>query len=275
MRAFLFLLLALFLPHGMAAVSYWQPDASDLWWNPAESGWGVNLIMQYDTIFATFFVYAPDGRPTWYVASDMRSDGAPADQPQHFRGRLYETTGPVVTSAAFNPSAVTRRDVGEVVFEYIRPNNGTISWTVDGRTTSKQIRRQTWTAADIDGEFYLNRVLRPHLCSGPNTGNEPSVNEPGVMTVSTSGTFAVQIAVRPVAPSSLSCTYAGNRSQAGRMTTISGTYSCSDGTSGPFTLSEVQVSDWGFMSRISTNVAGCNMNGHFGGARTRVFESPS
>src|SRR5438552_7996816 len=105
MRAFAALAIALLCPAAMATVSYYQPDVSDLWWNPAESGWGVNMIMQYDTIFATFFVYGPDGRAHWYVASDMRSTGAPADMPQYFTGRLYETTGPMVTNAPFNPSA--------------------------------------------------------------------------------------------------------------------------------------------------------------------------
>ena len=274
MRAFVFLLLALVVPQGIAAVSYYQPDASDLWWNPDESGWGVNMIMQYDTIFATFFIYGPDGKAKWYSASAMVSQGAPADVPQYFTGRLYETTGPVVTSAPYNPSAVTRRDVGQVTFEYIRPNNGYITYTIDGVTVSKQVRRQTWATADITGEFYLNRVLRPHLCNGPNTGNEPSVNEPGVMTVSRSGD-AVQIAVRPVSPSTLACTYTGTATQSGRMTGISGTYSCNDASSGPFTLTEVQVSDWGFMGRISQKIGSCYWGGHCGGTRTTVFESPS
>ena len=29
----------------------------DLWWNPAESGWGVNFTHQGDIIFATWFTY--------------------------------------------------------------------------------------------------------------------------------------------------------------------------------------------------------------------------
>ena len=274
MRAFLAFLLAAFVPGAFAAVSYYQPDASDLWWNPAESGWGVNMIMQYDTIFATFFIYGPDGKAKWYTASDMKSQGAPADMPQHFSGRLYETTGPMVTNAPYSPSAVMRRDVGQVDFEYIRPNGGYITYTIDGVTVSKQIRRQTWATADITGEFYLNRVLRPHLCNGPNTGREPSLNEPGVMMVTRSGD-AVQIAVRPVAPSTLSCTYTGTASQSGRMAGVTGTYSCNDASSGNFTLSEIQVSDWGFIGRMSMKIGSCYWGGHFGGTRTTVFESPS
>src|SRR5579862_199993 len=38
----------------------------DLWWNPTESGWGINLTHQGNTIFATWFTYADQGRPFWF-----------------------------------------------------------------------------------------------------------------------------------------------------------------------------------------------------------------
>lgn len=274
MRFLAALLMALFCPAALADVSYWEPDVSDLWWNPAESGWGVNMIMQYDTLFATLFVYGADGRSHWYVASSMVGNAAPADQRQYFTGRLYETTGPVVTSATFDPSAVTVRDVGQVTFEYQRPDTGILTYTVDGMTVSKRIVRQTWRIPDITGEFFVNRVLRAHSCNGVDPSNQPSVNEPGIMTVSRTGN-AVQISVRPVAPSTLSCTYTGTASQGGRMGTVSGTYSCSDGTSGGFTLSEIQVNNWGFTSLMHAAVNGCGMSGPFGGARSTMFEWPS
>jgi hypothetical protein len=44
------------------------PEISDMWWNPDESGWGVNVIMQKDVAFATFFLYDTARNPTWYVA---------------------------------------------------------------------------------------------------------------------------------------------------------------------------------------------------------------
>ncbi|HEY2629061.1 MAG TPA: hypothetical protein VGI57_08030, partial [Usitatibacter sp.] len=36
-----------------------------LWWNPNESGWGVNLTHQADTLFATWFTYDLDGKGMW------------------------------------------------------------------------------------------------------------------------------------------------------------------------------------------------------------------
>jgi len=103
--------LALLLPLTSLAANPFTPDASDLWWNPAESGWGVNIIQQSDVLFATFFLYAPDGRARWYVASEMRCPHVPTDFAMECGGTLYETTGPVV-GPGFNADAVTRRAVG-------------------------------------------------------------------------------------------------------------------------------------------------------------------
>lgn len=270
----LFAAVAIAFPVPGLAASSFSPDASDLWWNSNESGWGVNIVQQANVLFATFFVYGPDSRARWYVAPDTRCPGAPADVQMVCSGPLYETTGPVVTSGPFDPSAVTRRQVGTFTFLYSRPNAAIISYSVDGAVTSKNVRRQTWAAADISGEFHLNRVLRTHRCGGPNTGNEPSINEPAIMTVAQSGA-TIQVTTRPVAPASLACTYTGNLSQEGRMSRVEGTFTCNDGSSGPFTLSEIEVSKWGFIGRISTTTSGCFRHGHFGGTRVAVEELPS
>jgi hypothetical protein len=70
MRSLRFLLLAfLFLAatsHGRLPLTY---NASDIWWVPEESGWGLNLIHQGNTLFGTLFVYGSDGTPRWYSAS--------------------------------------------------------------------------------------------------------------------------------------------------------------------------------------------------------------
>ena len=43
-------------------------DVSDLWWNPAESGWGLQMVQESGFVFATLFIYGQDGRPTWATA---------------------------------------------------------------------------------------------------------------------------------------------------------------------------------------------------------------
>src|SRR5437879_13604935 len=61
-------------------------DYTDLWWVPAESGWGVNVVHTDNFMFLTFFIYQ-DRKPTWYSAAlSLDSTGT-------FTGGLYATTG--------------------------------------------------------------------------------------------------------------------------------------------------------------------------------------
>jgi hypothetical protein len=266
------LALCLLAPVPALCANAFMPDASDLWWNSAESGWGVNIVQQSNILFATFFVYGPDGRARWYVASDMRCPNTPTDQLMICSGTLYETTGPVV-GPGFDPAAVTRRAVGEARFFYRRPNGGQIEYTIDGVTVSKDVRRQTWAVNDITGEYNGVRVTRPFPvnCSMPDvTTSQPL----GTMTVSRSGS-QVTIGTRLATPA-LTCTYSGTFSQQGRMSAVTGgNYTCSDGTSGAFDLTEIEVSKQGFLGRISARPnGGCVLNGNLGGTRATVEQAP-
>src|SRR4029453_11497504 len=109
-----------------------QPDPSvatnyqDLWWaSPAasESGWGINLNHQGNTIFATWFTYDVDGSPLWL--------GAEANQtpdPKGFSGTFYRTAG--ARFDAFNPTSVTATPVGFVTLTFTDGNHATMSYTV-------------------------------------------------------------------------------------------------------------------------------------------------
>jgi hypothetical protein len=112
---------------------------TDLWWNPSESGWGLNVIQHGSgIIFATWFNYAPDGKPIWYVI--------PVGQwvdPIQYHGPIFRTTGPVVAEI-FDPTAVTATMVGNAVliFDETDFNKMTATLTVDGNTIAKQLQRQ-------------------------------------------------------------------------------------------------------------------------------------
>lgn len=265
MRTLIATLVVLLLSLPARSATSFAPDISGLWWNPAESGWGVNLIQQGSTIFATFFVYGADGRPSWFTASDMRGPSTPG-QPMVFSGKLYESTGPAFSSA-FDPNAVVRREVGNATFEYLSLNEGTLTYSVHGVQMTKQIRRQTWALNDITGHFIVNRVLRGQNCD-PAT---PVIEQLGVMEVVRGPDDSAHILNRPIAPyASLSCGYSGTYSQDGRMGTIMGGHTCADMTYGDFVLSEIEVSAQGFSAKLTQTVNGCTRSGTFGGPRATV-----
>src|SRR5213080_2378936 len=91
MRSRLFAL-ALAAPAAAAGMS---PDPTGLWWVPEESGWGLSLVQQQDSVFAVVFVYDDARRPVWYVAT-ARDSGAHLDPTgeEIFAGTLYRASGP-------------------------------------------------------------------------------------------------------------------------------------------------------------------------------------
>jgi len=242
-------------------------EVTDLWWNPSESGWGVNLMQQQDVIFATFFVYGADRQAHWYVASNMRATSMATDGGS-FSGALYETTGPAFASSfpAFDPSRVTTRQAGTATFDYQRPGRGTLTYTVDGVTVVKQVVRQTWTANDPSGRYEMTLVEQGNGClPGPGGFNL------GDTLVTTAGS-TVSLSTG-LDNTGASCTYSGEYSQAGRTGSITGTYSCGN-QSGPFTMTEVSVGTHGFLARINRTENGCNLTGQIGGARLDVIDAP-
>jgi len=110
----------------------------DLWWrmNGTESGWGVNITHQGDTIFLTWFTYDDNGNPLWLVASAMAKTGQGV-----YVGTLYRTTGPAF-NAAWDPSRVTATAVGFASLSFSDASNGTFSYSVNGVSGSKPITRQ-------------------------------------------------------------------------------------------------------------------------------------
>jgi hypothetical protein len=113
----------------------------DLWWaSPAESesGWGVNLTHQGDTIFATWFTYDTDRNPLWLSVT------APKTAAGTYAGTLYRTKGPAFNAVPFNPGSVIATEVGTAKFTFADGNTGTFAYTINGMTQTKAITRQVF-----------------------------------------------------------------------------------------------------------------------------------
>ena len=62
-------------------------EYTDVYYNPAESGWGVFLVQSDTTQFLALFIYGTDNKPTWYTAT-LKQDVA-----GNYNGSLTATTG--------------------------------------------------------------------------------------------------------------------------------------------------------------------------------------
>lgn len=249
---------------GAHAMSTFSNDTTDLWWNQNESGWGINIIQQSNILFATLFVYDTTGVPHWYVASSMTGNNV---APYTFSGRLYETTGPAFSTPSFDPAAVTRRDVGDISFQFTPPNTGVLAYTVDGVKVSKQVTRQTWAANNLAGTFAGAQVLQKAASAAPScapkTGLQPfdtiSITHPADNSFS-------MVASSTNAPLE-QCRYTGTYSQAGHIGLVDGVYACDSGANGTFQLREVELGTNGFAANVSETDRGCGVNGNIAAIR--------
>ena len=115
-------------------------DYTDLWFAGQQGeGWGIAVSQQYGVMFLAWFVYGASGEPVWYVASDCvvvaSGNGCSGD--------LYQVTGPPF-GPTFDASKIQAAKVGTVAATFTDPNNGTLTYTVNGTTGSKPITRQVF-----------------------------------------------------------------------------------------------------------------------------------
>lgn len=113
----------------------------DMWWNPDESGWGISLTHQGNTIFAAWFTYDGVGKPLWLTVSATLTS-----QPGIYGGTLYRTSGPPYYAVPFDPAAVTRTPAGAATLSFADGNRAILSYSMNGITQSKDITRQVFQA---------------------------------------------------------------------------------------------------------------------------------
>ena len=112
---------------------------TDIWWNAAESGWGINFVHQSDTIFATWFTYDTDHSGLWLsMAATKQSDGS-------YAGTIYRTTGTQLTQINGQQATTSTTSVGSGTLRFATSSTATFSYTVNGISQQKSITRDVFS----------------------------------------------------------------------------------------------------------------------------------
>jgi hypothetical protein len=255
--------------HPASATTY-STDFTDLWWNPAESGWGLNLVQQHDTLFATLFVYGADDTPRWYVASSL----TPGSAANTFTGTLFEARGPYFGAGSFDPAAAGVVTVGSMSVSFASPTAATLTYNVGAVSVTKPITRQTWRTNVLAGTYRGGLVASGAGCrSATNPGG--TVEAFDTMTVTANGSLLAFRVDFTRSGAASTCTYTGTYSQSGRLGSVSaGAFTCTSGSTttsqGAFALEEVQASVQGFTAAFTGTDAACSFSGRFGGLRAAL-----
>jgi len=230
------------------AANTWGTDLSDMWWVPAESGWGANIAHQGEIVFMTLYVYGSDNRVRWYAATSMQSRGGASAFT--FDGILYEFAGPYYGAGSFSPSDVGVRQVGSANLAFGSTAQAVLTYSIDGVVVNKAIQRQTFRQNNLTRSYL---VALSTTVSGCFTGNgaRETVGT-AVVSHSTTNAFTMTTSLNGGG----SCSYAGNYVQTGRMGQVTGSISCSDGARGTFDMNEIEAGYRGIVSSYSANFGG-------------------
>lgn len=95
------------------ASSSWGSDLTDIYWDPAESGWGLTVSQHGNNAFVVWYTYDTSGQPLFVVMP-----GGTFSDSMTFTGDLYTTTGPYFGGGSFDPSQVRVNNVGTATLEF-------------------------------------------------------------------------------------------------------------------------------------------------------------
>jgi hypothetical protein len=263
-RAACILLAAASILASPAYSTSFSTDQSDIWYTPGEPGWAIQLIHRGSVIFGTIYVYGPSNAPTWYVATMNPTGGVFT-----WSGDLYATTGPYFGTVPFNSANVVAIKVGTMTWAAQTVETSVLTYDVNGVTVVKNVTRYTSVFDDFSGHY--GGGIHQVVTGCPNPALNGTIENIGVLNITQNGS-AITLQSFPATVGS--CSFPGTFSQAGQMGGVQGSYVCSDGGSGTFTLFEMQVNITGFTGRFvasSSNPPGCQITGWFGGLRVTTF----
>lgn len=114
-------------------------DPSDLWYDAAQPGWGLSLVMHrgpMNTVFGVLYTYAADRKPLWLVMPAGRWN-----LPGRLSGELYRASGPHF-AGAFDPARVSVKPAGTLTLDFPGSDTATLSYSIDGVAVERRIARQ-------------------------------------------------------------------------------------------------------------------------------------
>jgi hypothetical protein len=239
-----------------AFANTYTTDQSDLWYDPVESGWGMQLVQRDLVIFATIFIYDQSRIPIWYTAT-LTYQGNYV-----WTGDLYLTNGPWFGTVPFNPNAVAYRKVGTITWNAQYVESGSITYSVDGVALTKSVVRQLLAYDNYNG-IWLGAVHDTvTACSNPS-GNG-TFEYFATVTVAQN---AQNINLTLVAQNSARLTVTGTLTQYGQFGEVAGgTYSTGVGEAGSATLFAMNVQLIQFSTEFALNStnSGCQHKGWVG-----------
>ena len=211
-----------------------------LWWNANESGWGATITQQSTVMFITMFVYDSSGNPVWYTMSCAVAGASCSGDMLKFNGGTAPTT-------PWNANGLNFAKVGGMVLTFTGNDAGTMTYTLNGASSTRQITRQmfgppTPVVPGLAGQWQGAIIeTRSNCAQAQNNGGRATYGQYDInMGGGATGTGPIAITLSGV--TGLQCAYTGNFTTNGARLQANGTLSCSDGKRGTWASTSMLVS---------------------------------
>ncbi len=252
-KRLVFIVVLLFAAVRAEAVEY-----TDVYYDPAEPGWGAFLVQSDTTQFLAFFIYGADGKPTWYTAQ-LTDDGT-----GNYTGTLFAITGTYYA----NPwQGYNINPAGTASFKPTDIYHATLTYVVNGvGTVTKPIQRQTLTPYVLSGNYSGSMSGAISGCTDP-TDNDPAFRGRYGLAVTQAGDQSATLVFTFVDTnhSGIVCTVSGPLTHLGRLYQLPGQINCTApaSSSGPVTIDSLHPTGQGIEGHLTGLIGGCASSLHF------------
>jgi hypothetical protein len=112
-------------------------SVGDMWWGGAtQNGWGVSISQRNSELFAPWFTYGADRRPTWFIVTGNSWSGST------LLASAFRVTGSPWLGVPYDATAVASTNMGPANLHFIDRASGTFAYTVGPAAGLKVIQRQ-------------------------------------------------------------------------------------------------------------------------------------
>lgn len=109
----------------------------DMWWGGAtQNGWGISVSQRNAEIFAPWFTYGADRRPTWFIVTGSSWSGST------LLASVFRVTGSPWLGVPYDATAVASTNMGPANLNFTDRAGGTFVYTVGPSSGLKVIQRQ-------------------------------------------------------------------------------------------------------------------------------------
>lgn len=237
-----------------------------LWWNANESGWGASITQQSDKIFVAMYVYDVAANATWYTMFCTVNSASCA-------GDLLRNKGGATPTAPWNGSGISTTKVGTMTLQFASNDAATMSYTLDGLSTAKQISRFIFgplppVVPGLAGTWFGAIIETRSNCTQPqNNGGRATYGQYDIgIGAGPSGAISISLA----GVTGLQCTYSGSYSTNGARLNANGNVLCNDGKRGTWKSTNIAITAKSMTLELDVKLdttETCNVAAILGGVR--------